>query len=210
LADFNGDGKLDLAVASSQCAVFSCPATGPGSVFILLGFGDGTFVGEQEYAFQTQVPPVTVLSADSNGDGKPDLAAESQPFQVVSSLGVFLGNGDGTFQPEIPTSLTQSSSAIAAGDFNGDGKADLATLYPNCANNTCLPGDVVVLIGNGDGTFQSPAEYAVGLQSQSAGGVAVGDFNGDGKPDLAVSNPGANTVSILLNNGDGTFQPHVD
>ena len=198
LADFNGDGKLDLAVASSQCALFTCPTTGPGAVSILLGLGDGTFLGEQEYAF----PPGagTVISADFNGDGKPDLAA-----QGGNGLGVFLGNGDGTFQAEVPTTLTQPPGEIAAGDFNGDGKADLATVFSNCVNNICSPGDAVVLIGNGDGTFQPPVEYTVGLGPQN---LAVGDFNGDGKPDLAVSGP--NIVSILLNNGDGTFKPHVD
>jgi hypothetical protein len=202
LADFNGDGKLDLGVAESQCALFACPTTGSDAISILLGFGDGTLVGEEEYAFQNQTPVGTVTSADFNGDGKPDLAAEGG-----TALGVFLGNGDGTFQAEVSTSLTQPAGGLAAGDFNGDGKADLATVFSNCVNNTCSPGDAVILIGNGDGTFQPPVEYIVGLEPQN---LAVGDFNGDGKPDLAISNLGSNTVSILLNNGDGTFKPHVD
>jgi hypothetical protein len=207
IADFNGDGKFDLAVADPDCILFSCST--PGAVSILLGFGDGTFVGGKDYSFQSENPASQVISADFNGDGKPDIAAESAftPNGGPTPVGVFLGNGDGTFQSEVFTSLTQSLGGIAAGDFNGDGKADLATVFSNCSNNTCLPGDAVVLIGNGDGTFQPPVEYTVGLEPEN---VAVGDFNGDGKPDLAISNFAANTASILLNNGNGTFQSHVD
>jgi len=207
IADFNGDGKLDLAVADPGCVPFSCLTAGAAS--ILLGFGDGTFVGEADYS--SQGIAFQVISADFNGDGNPDIAA--RPGGVVS-VGVFIGNGDGTFQPEVATSLTQAGGGIAAGDFNGDGKADIATVFSNCSTTppvTCLPGDAVVLIGNGDGTFQTPVEYTVGLQSPgSYENVAVADFNGDGAPDIAVTNFGANTVSILLNNGNGTFQSHVD
>jgi hypothetical protein len=202
IADFNGDGKFDLAVADPDCAPFSCST--PGAVSILLGLGDGTFVGGKDYAFQA--PPSEVISADFNGDGKPDIAAE-EAFSGGAPLGVFLGNGDGSFQPEVFTALAQSAGGIAAGDFNGDGKADLASVVFSSCSNTCLPGHALVLIGNGDGTFQSPVEYAVGLDPRY---LAVGDFNGDGKPDLAVSNFRGNTVSILLGNGDGTFKPHVD
>jgi len=204
IADFNGDGKLDLAVADTDCNFFPCST--PGAISILLGFGDGTFVGQTDLSFGGN--PDLIISADFNGDGKPDIAATANG---LAPFGVFLGNGDGTFQAEVQMSLTQPPLGFAAGDFNGDGKADLATVYSNCTISGCLPGDAVVFISNGDGTFQTPAEYAVGLQSEHVSpNVAVGDFNGDGKPDLAVTNLGANTVSILLNNGDGTFQTHVD
>ena len=200
IADFNGDGKFDLAVVPG-CNFFPCST--PGAVSIFLGFGDGTFVGQTDYSSGI---PYQVLSADFSGDGKLGIAAKG-----VELVGVFLGNGDGTFQPEVETSLTQPAGGAAAADFNSDGKADLTVIYSNCSNGTCLPGDAVIFISNGDGTFQPPAEYAVGLQSENVSpNVVVSDFNGDGKPDLAVTNLGANTVSILLNNGDGTFQPHVD
>ena len=198
IADFNGDGKLDVAAANPNCTDLSCLPTG--ALSILLGFGDGTFVGPKDYSAGADGG---VISADLNGDGKPDLAAGSDGILV----NIFLGKGDGSFQSPVETTLTQSAGQIASGDFNGDGKADLATVFSNCSGNTCLPGDAVVLIGNGDGTFQPPVQYAVGLEPEF---LAVGDFNGDGKPDLAVTNYAANTVSILLNNGNGTFQSHVD
>jgi hypothetical protein len=204
IADLNADGKFDVVVAEPGCALYACTA-GSDVVSVLLGFGDGTFVGGQDYSLQAN-SPVETISADFNGDGNPDLAAETS-FASGTGLGVYLGNGDGTFQPETFTSLTQSSGGIAAGDFNGDGKADLATVVFAVCTTTCLPGDVSVLIGNGDGTFQTPVDYTVGLQPEY---VAAGDFNGDGKPDLAVSNLKSNTVSVLINNGDGTFQSHVD
>jgi len=208
IADLNGDGKLDLAVVNGPEGLFS----------VLLGFGDGTFEGATNYPFQSSTLASQMLSADFNGDGKADLVAETAfpPNNGPTPLSVYLGNGDGTFQAEVTTSLTQSAGAIAVGDFNGDGKADLVTVFPNCVTAPgCPPGQAVVLIGNGDGTFQPPVEYTVG---QEPGEVAVGDFNGDGKPDIAVLNTNAptngasayNTVSILINNGDGTFKPHVD
>jgi FG-GAP-like repeat len=204
MADFNGDGKLDLAMADSGCPLLNCST--PGAVSILLGFGDSTFVGQTDYSIQGN--PSQVISADFNGDGKPDIAATALG---LGPFGVYLGNGDGTFQPEAETSLTQPAGGFAAGDFNGDGKTDIAAVYSNCTNGSCLPGDAVVFIGNGEGTFQPPVEYAVGLQSENVyENLAVGDFNGNGTLDLAVANFGANTVSILLNNGNGTFQSHVD
>ncbi len=198
IADFNGDGKLDLAPAGGE------------SVSVLLGFGDGTFVGGTNYPFQSSTLAPQMLSADFNGDGKADLMAETAWLagNGPTTLSVYLGNGDGTFQAEITTSLAQSDGGMAAADFNGDGKADLVTVFPDCVYvPSCPVGQAVVLIGNGDGTFQPPVEYNVGVRP---GQVAVGDFNRDGKPDIAVSNFSSLTVSILINNGDGTFKPHAD
>jgi hypothetical protein len=160
VADVNGDGKLDLAVAESGCLPFSCSTTGSASISLLLGVGDGTFVGGMDYAFQNGNPASQVVLADFNGDGKPDFAAETGFAPSSIPLGVYLGNGNGTFQAQISTPILQNTGAIAAADLNGDGKADLATVYTNCSegNNTCLPGDLAVLISNGDGTFQSAVE----------------------------------------------------
>ena len=94
------------------------------------------------------------------------------------------------------------STSVAVGDFNGDGKPDLAVV-----NQEGTTGNLVgVLLSNGDGTFQNPVGYAVGSLPDT---VAVGDFNGDGKLDLVVTNSGDNTVGVLLGNGDGTFQKQV-
>src|SRR5262249_30950137 len=117
----------------------------------------------------------------------------------ATPYGIDLGAGDGTFRnPLVSLDLPDAAgsySAIVAGDFNGDGKLDLA--LTDGTNNT-----VVVLMGNGDGTFRCPAEYPVG---QGPASLVVGDFTGDGKPDLAVSDSGG--VQMLLGNGNGTFQP---
>ena len=211
VADLNGDGRLDLAVAESGCQPYSCLTSDSGSLSLLLGVGDGTFVGGTNYAFTANWPATQVVSADFNGDGEPDVAAETNfvPVGATTPLSVYLGNGDGTLQAQIPTTIPRNTGFIAAADLNADGKADVATVYVNCnaGNNACLPGDLVVLIGNGDGTFQSPVEYAVGLEPED---LTIGDFNGDGKPDVATANLASSTISILLNNGNGTFSTHVD
>jgi hypothetical protein len=109
--------------------------------------------------------------------------------------------GNGSFQAARNYAVGNGPSGIAIGDFNGDGKADLAVA--NSGSNY-----VSVLLGNGDGTFQAAVNVAVGYGQQS---IVVGDFNGDGKADLAVlANNGTNYVSVLLGNGDGTFQAPVN
>ena len=211
VADLNGDGRLDLAVTESGCQPYSCSAPDTGSLSLLLGVGDGTFIGGTDYAFNANYPASQVVSGDFNGDGKPDIAAETNfvPVGMTTPLSIYLGNGDGSLQAAIPTTIPQNTGFIASADLNADGKADIATVYLNCnaGNNACVPGDLVVLIGNGDGTFRSPVEYAVGLEPED---LTIGDFNGDGKPDVATANQASSTVSILSNNGNGTFQTHAD
>jgi hypothetical protein len=170
-ADFNRDGKVDIAVSS-----------GSGMFSILPGNGDGTFQAALSYPGGGQY----IWTADFNGDGKPD---------VLTGAGVLLGNGDGTFAPQLPVGNGYPVGITAVGDFNGDGKPDLAAFNSN--TNT-----VSIFIGNGDGTFQPPTNYNVGISPTS---VAAGDFNGDGKLDIAVANWRDSSLIILLGKGDGTF-----
>jgi hypothetical protein len=184
-ADFNGDGKLDMAVANESLD----------TVDILLGNGDGTFRNPVEYA--TGHGPQFVVTGDFDHDGNLDLAICNVFDHTVSIL---LGNGDGTFKAHKDYATGGTADVVTTGDFSRDGKLDL--LVTNFAANT-----VSVLLGNGDGTFQAPVTYATGTNPNW---TAVGDFNGDSKLDLAVSNSTDGTVSILLGNGDGTFKPHTD
>ena len=188
VADFNGDGIPDLAVTN----------TNGNTVSVLLGNGNGTFQPQVSYA--AGAAPTGIVVGDFNGDGFADLAITN--FVDVAGSGVIvvlLGNGDGTFQNFVSYGAGSFAAGIAVADFNGDGIADLAVT--NSGNGT---GNTVgVLLGNGDGTFQSQQTYATGTNPY---GVVVGDFNGDGIPDLAVTNEGDNTVGVLLGNGDGTFQ----
>ncbi len=185
VADFNGDGKADLALGCDD-----------GQLRILLGKGNGTFQTPVAFPIGTSTNQISVGTGDFNGDGWPDIAVVDGPDQLVT---IFLGLGNGTFQIAGHLPIGTFGSAIAVGDFNGDGRADLAVTKEGNDSN------VSVFLGNGDGTFQAGVSYATQLQ---AVGVAVGDFNGDGKPDLAVSSFNCcNNISILLGNGDGTFQP---
>ena len=190
LADLNGDGMLDLAVANY----------GNGTVSVLLGNGDGTF--QTEVSYNVGKSPYSVAVGDFNGDGKADLAVANSGDGTTS---VLLGNGDGTFQTAVNYTVGASPYSVAAGDFNGDGKPDLAVANYGASGDTT--GTVSVLLGNGDGTFQTPVSYSVGANPYS---VAAADLSGDGKLDLAVANSGNGSVSVLLGNGDGTFQTAVD
>ena len=154
VADVNGDGKPDLVVVDA-CAVYgSCtPLVG-----VLLGNGDGTFQPVVTYSSNDGAAgeAFSVAVADVNGDGKPDLIVANSDV-----LGVLLGNGDGTFQPAV-TYGSGGAHSVAATDVNGDGKPDLVVVIPCSNGSTCGDGLVGVLLGNGDGTFQTAATYGSG------------------------------------------------
>jgi dienelactone hydrolase len=196
VGDFNYDGKLDLAVAANN---------GSTNLSVLLGNGDGTFQAAVNYAAGSE--PLSVAVGDFNGDGKLDLVvANNARLGGMPTVSVLLGNGDGTFQPAVNYGAGSNPYSVAVGDFNRDGKLDLAVA--DSAINGGTSG-VSVLLGNGDGTFQAAQTYDTGTGSFAVS-VAVGDFNDDGKLDLAVANNGMNNVSVLLGNGDGTFQAAVN
>jgi hypothetical protein len=162
---------------------------------VLLGNGDGSIQPATTYTVGTT--PFSVAVGDFNRDGRLDLALADRSSNTVS---VLLGIGDGSFRPAINYAVGSSPVSVAVGDFDGDGTPDLAVA--NNGSNT-----VSVLLGNGDGTFRPAVNYVAGSQPNA---VVVGDFRGDGILDLAVANATAatsGTVSVLLGNGDGTFQP---
>jgi hypothetical protein len=190
VADFNGDRKLDLA------------AVGGSGVNILLGKGDGTFPqAARSYAATAFVQSFVV--ADFNGDGKLDLVVLNAggPYTADITATVLLGTGDGDLQPTERFAAGIHPASVAVADFNGDGHLDLAAGIGD--DQTGNGSGANLLLGNGDGTFQSARLYLAGFHPSS---IAVGDFNGDGHPDLAVTDPGG-TLSILLGIGDGTFEP---
>ena len=148
--------------------------------------------------------PASAVTADFNGDGIQDLAVANEVDNTVSIL---LGAGNGTFQPQVTYSTGSGPAEIAVGDFNSDGYLDLAVVNSGENISGQFTNSVSVLLGNGDGTFQTHVDYATGQVPVSVG---AGDFNSDGKLDLAVVDQYDNAVSILLGNGDGTFQSEFE
>jgi hypothetical protein len=209
-ADFNGDGKLDLAVANYQDNMVS----------VLLGKRDGTF--QAAHAYATGAGPRSIAVGDFNKDGNLDLVTANAGDATIS---VLLGNGDGSFGqannfglPQV-NGLTQTPLSVAVGDFNKDGKLDLAPTgqtsytttyygYYGTYYNTVYQGYVNVLLGDGSGNFA--ASDTQQLNSTSPLSVQVGDLNADGKPDVAIANADLTSVAVLLGNGDGTLGTEAD
>ncbi len=184
LADVNGDSIPDMIVADIG-------SNSPGQVLVFLGAAGGTFKLAATYPAHTA--PISIAAGDFNGDGKLDLAVANNDSGDIS---IFLNQGDGAFQPARNLPATTNPASVAAADFNNDGKLDLVV-----ADNS---GAVVILKGNGDGTFETPpAPVATGLGATTY--VATGDFNGDGYIDAAVASSDSNAVSVLLGQGDGTL-----
>jgi len=172
--DLNGDGIPDVVVGNT-CLESNCQSGG--GVFVLIGEGHGKFHPVVAYGSGGQNASALTLG-DVNRDGRIDiLVANRTPSNTV---GVLLGNGDGTFQPAVPTSVLPSVGQLAVTDFNRDGKLDVVVSTGS------------LLLGNGDGTFQLP------INLEDAGyGIAVGDFNHDGRPDIVIGN--YDSVDVLLN-----------
>ena len=182
VADFTSDRKLDIVVADTAVGT------------LMLGKGDGTF--------RRGIPigvtnPLAFAVGDFNGDHERDLVAASSSGSSVVAL---LGNGKGSFAQSDSNVVATPPDALVVADFNGDGFLDVASA-DEAVNNQ--GSNVAILLGNGDGTFQSAVEYPVGSEPRS---IAARDFNGDRKIDLVTANQFDGTLTVLLGNGDGTFQ----
>jgi len=188
--DFNSDGKLDWAVTTNN------PVD---SVSVALGRGDGTFQAARMYIADNA--PAWFAFADFNGDGVAEMLVPNQPANTVDLL---LGNKNGTFQAATGVSFSGVPGMVVTGDFNNDGKQDFVV-----RNTSPNPNTVAVYLGNGNRTFQTPKTFSTGGVNGSW--LLAGDFNGDGKLDLAVSNNDSSSpnIAILMGNGDGTFKAPI-
>jgi uncharacterized repeat protein (TIGR01451 family) len=251
VADLNGDGKLDLIIGGISLG--GQPPCGASAVNILLGNGDGTFQTVRQ-AVAVGVNTSRAVVGDLNGDGKADIVVSKLPLNDLctdSGYGVYIGNGDGTFQPEkavtggtldlngdgIPDIATidgggnglniylgqsdgsyeafnagpeSNAGLLSLADFNGDQKQDTASpFFIHCKILDCVGGTsyVAISLGVGDGTFRKPSLYPpAGIPTPHAiFQVGTGDFNGDGKADVAFIQGGSPGAVILLGKGDGTF-----
>ncbi|HZU84070.1 MAG TPA: VCBS repeat-containing protein [Polyangiaceae bacterium] len=188
--DFNGDGKLDVAITGT---------TSGGEVAILLGRGDGTF--DEPIHFPIGGAPLSAVTADFNGDGKLDLAIACRGIYQDGSwhsgfTAVLLGRGDGRFDGPYDWASGSAPVDVAAADVNGDGKPDLVV-----ANHSSL-ANVAVLIGDGKGSFLTAR---LGNVRDVLDAVAIADVDGDGKQDIVVSDGEHEVVSVLRGRGDGSF-----
>jgi uncharacterized protein (TIGR03437 family) len=184
VGDFNGDGKLDIVVADSA-----------GMASVYLGTGSGAFTPPSG-SFAVGPSPAFIVVGDFNGDGNLDIAIANSTSNTIT---VLLGDSAGGFiaAPGSPFAVGSNPLSIAVGDFNGDGKLDLAVANYGSSS-------VTLLMGDGAGGFTlGDTESDGGLAGPSF--IAVGDFNGDGRPDLAIANANSHTVSVLLGIGSGGF-----
>jgi len=191
LGDFNGDGIQDFAVTNFTDNTFS----------LFLVNGDGTFkqATSSPFAMPTAATgPIAMTSADFNSDGNLDLAIVNQ---TTNNVTILLGNGNATFNlaTASPFAVGTFPVAIATGDLNNDSHPDLVVVNQS-------DGTVSVLLGNGDGTFTAATNSPLAT-GQSPTAVTVTDFNGDGIPDFAVTDPATDSVSVFLGVGQGLFAP---
>jgi hypothetical protein len=184
IADLNGDGLPDIAASTSS------------GVSVILSEGGGNFGAPT--IFPAGKSPERIIVADFNGDHIPDLATANFDSNDVS---LFLGKGDGTFREAATIAVGVAPLGLAAADFNADGHLDLV-VSDSGGKKGPNPNTIAVLLGVGDGTFRSPAFVPL----KHPEGIAVGDFNKDGRVDLAVALTSTDQVGVLLGNGDGTFQ----
>src|ERR1700757_3152160 len=187
-ADFNGDGKSDLA---TTCPIYSGPSTD--NISILTNNGAASFSLTDTITSGGGFPtdPYSLTAADFNGDGKMDIAC-ANIYQ--NSVGVFLGTGTGTFGAVTNFAVGYMPCSITAADFNNDGKTDIATVNSGGTN------DISLLIGNGVGSFAAATSFPIFSTPKQ---IISGDFNNDGNIDVVFTNPAS--LGIYEGNGAGSF-----
>ncbi len=187
LAEFNGDGRKDIATANQAA----------NTVSVLLAKPAGGYVMHVDYPVGTA--PSALAAADVNGDSAPDLISANN---VSNDLSLLLGAGDGTFAAETRLALAANTLplCVVAGDLDADGKVDLVSA--DNGTNT-----VSVLLGAGGGTFAAPASLAVGVRPRW---VILADLNNDTRPDIVTANRDSNNLSVLFNQGGGAFAAVVN
>ncbi|MEI6651370.1 MAG: FG-GAP-like repeat-containing protein [Chlorobiaceae bacterium] len=206
-ADINGDNNADIIIMSMDSS------SNTGKVSVLLSKGDGTFAPKTDYATDGFLGYDPVITADLNGDSKADIIFMSRDTSgITGKVSVLLSKGDGTFAPATDYAIDGSLTTATTADINGDSKADIIITSIDFANAI---SNVSVLLNNGDGTFAPKTDYAYAANVNSySPSVTTTDLNGDGKVDLVVSAAdyfgNISNVSVLLNNGDGTFAPKTD
>lgn len=201
IGDFDGDGILDLLVP-----IPSTPPTYPHGLMLRLGNGDGTFAASTVVTTDMDGIPGKVVVGDFNGDGKLDIARRYD--RSSGRVYLWLGNGNGTFQPGRLVGTLGGPGDMVAADLNRDGNLDLVTSAPPIGGF----GGIHVLLGNGDGTFRPPSRLSLPGEAATCGdtpcppfrgALAIADFDGDGAPDIAYG------PSIYLNNKNGGFEEPV-
>jgi len=195
-ADFNGDGRPDLAVANSDLSTVS----------VFLNAGNGNWQPSHDLVTGVAGKAIAIAAGDFNHDGRMDLVIVNRPFSYGlpgNSVSILLGNGDGTFQIPAVYPVGLNPNGVAVGDFNRDGNLDIAVADSGSVDTNT---DVAVLLGKGDGSFKPASFFAAGNDPES---IATADLNGDGKLDLVVDGYYANYLMTLLGNGDGTFRPPI-
>ncbi len=188
LADVNNDGILDILVANSES----------GNLSVYLGDGKGSFSQAEGSPYLAGQNPTDLAPGDFNGDGRMDVAVANHGIKTVT---VLLGKGNGQFSyaPGSPFAVESNPHphGIVVADFNGDKKMDIAV-------DSWAENRILVLFGNGDGTFRTPgSKFAVGTMPYQR--LRTADIDEDGHPDLVTSNFESSTLSLLLGNGHGSF-----
>ena len=194
--DFNGDGKADLAWTNDYDNVSGTEVAG--TVGIAINNGTATPFSSVTATGAIGNNPYGLIATDLNGDGKLDLIAANSPSTGNGSISVLLGNGNGTFESALNTTVGTRPRYFAAGDFNRDGRQDLAL------SQTITDNNLRILSGNGSGGFSTQTTLSMGVEA-SPRGVISADFNADGYLDLAVSSVAGDNVSIFVGSGDGNF-----